>query len=93
MKKIILTAVFILLTSILFADVIKIPFSCFPKQLQKEFKKNHIKLDLSGNDRTKDSFGFINNLGTNFEIITYKSITIEELELIKKITFDTIKEE
>jgi hypothetical protein len=87
MKKIILTIAILLITSLAYSYELKIPFSCYPKDLQDDFADKGIKLDLSGNDRTPDSWGFIDNRGSNFIICTYKPLDIEELELVKKIIF------
>ena len=85
MKKLILTILFCLITSITFSDEFKIPFSCYPKQVQSKFKEHKLKLDLSGNNRTEDSWGFIQNKGTMFTIFTYSNITAEEMDLMLTI--------
>ena len=54
-----------------------IPFACYPKVVQEEFKKEGFKLDLSANDRTKDSWGFIASEGSNYYIYTYYPIPKE----------------
>lgn len=73
-----------ILCSIVFADTIQIPFSCYPKDIQAKFEKVNKKVDLSANDRTEDSWAFINSKGTSYDIVTYAPVTLEELELIKK---------
>ena len=64
------------------ADEIQIPFSCYAKDLQKEFLERGYKLDLSGNDRTRDSWGFLKNEGSKYSLFTYASVTSEELNMI-----------
>jgi len=83
--KIAFIIIFLFITAFAYADAFEIPFSVYPKELQAQFAEEGKKLDLSGNDRTKESWGFIENKGTEFIIYTYKSATIEDLNLIKKI--------
>lgn len=61
------------------------PFSCYPKEIQKKCAEYGKKLDLSGNDRDENSWGFLVNEGTQFTIYTYESITEEDLELMLEI--------
>ena len=80
---------FILFFSALsFADEIQVPFSVYPKQVQKVFAKYGYKLDLSALDRTKKSWGFLESKGTKYYIYTYQSITKRELEEIGKIIME-----
>ena len=90
MKRLILLLIFILITTNAFADKLGIPFSCYPRELQACFAKHGLKVDLSGNDRTYDSFGFIKNEGTEFWIYTYYNCTREELELIMKVIWESM---
>ena len=85
MKKYILFLVLFLFVSGLFADELTIPFPCYPKKIQEKFAEYGMKLDLSGNDRTSDSWGFLENKGAEFIIYTYKPVTKEELSIIMKI--------
>lgn len=71
-----------------FADEFSIPFSVYPKQLQAKFKEHNLKLDLSGNDRTEDSFGFILNKGTSFSIFTYFNLTDEQMDVLLDILLE-----
>lgn len=79
--------VFLLLMTTAFADELQVPGSCYPKVLQEQFREYGLKLDLSGNDRTEDSFGFIDNRGTSFNIITYRPLTRDDFNIISKILF------
>src|SRR3990167_5990885 len=67
------------------ADVLEVPFSCWPKDLEIFFYKNGMKLDLSSDVRTSDSWGYIVNEGSSYKIITYRSIQKEDFEIIQKI--------
>jgi len=67
------------------ADEFMFPFSCYPKQVQEKFAEHGKKLDLDGNDRTEESWGFIENQGTNFKIYTYYSATEEDLQIIVEL--------
>ena len=78
--------------SIALADKIEIPFQCFPKEIQKSFKQYGIKLDLSGNDRSQDSWGFIQNEGSRYNLFSYNLLTIKELELVGKIIVENLNE-
>ena len=93
MKKIIFGFIFFItfITVNCYADNIIIPFSCFPKQIQEKFLKHNVKLELNGEIRQKDTFGFIKNNGNSYEIVTYKPVTNEELEMIKNIIFEDLK--
>ena len=97
MKNIIFAFLFILLLlfvliSSVFADELRVPFSCWPKDLQTKFAETGRKLDLSANDRTKDSWGYIESKGSQFSLFTYRSVTPEDFEVIQKIVFAIEKE-
>jgi hypothetical protein len=62
------------------ADEILIPWSCYPKQVQEAFAEQGMKLDLSGNDRTPESWGFLENKGMEFIIYSYKPMTKQDWE-------------
>jgi len=74
-------------------DKLIIPFDCYPKELQKKFAQTGRKLDLSGNDRTKDSWGFVTSEGMQFYIYTYKPATKEDFNIIRKIIFNKMNYE
>lgn len=65
-----------------FADKFQINYSCWPQEIQAEFKKHDIKLDLDGSERTDDSWGYILNEGSSYTILTYKSATPEQMKLM-----------
>lgn len=71
-----------------YSDKVSIPFDTYLKLMQVEFYERGYKLDLDGNNRTKESWGFIENRGNKFNIYTYKPITVEELEMIKEVTWE-----
>ena len=75
------------------ADQLEIPFSCYPKLLQKEFARNKLKLDLDPAKRDKKSWGYLKNEGAGYKIYTYKSITKEELGVVLKIVRDIEKKQ
>ena len=83
MKKLLILLFFIPLT--LLADEFRFPFSPYPKEIQARFAEYDKKLDLTGNDRTKESWGFIESKGTSFIIYTYRTATDEELDIIMDI--------
>jgi len=85
MKKYILFIVFAFICTVGYADEIKIPFSCWPKELKKAFAEQGKKLDLNGSKRTNDSWGYILNRGSEYTIYTYQSVSSEDFALIQKI--------
>ncbi len=89
MKKLILLIVFILLYSNVNADILKIRFECDPQVLQEAFLSKGYVVDIEGERRTKYSWGFIRNLGMEYEVITYKPITDKELEMVKEIIWQS----
>ncbi|HEC64909.1 MAG TPA: hypothetical protein ENI23_06440 [bacterium] len=80
MKKLLI--IFLLFANLAYSDQLLIPFDCYPKEVQKQLAKTGRKLDLSGNDRTEDSWGFIENKGSVYIIYTYKSATKDDLGAI-----------
>ena len=52
------------------------------KELQEMFKDEGLKLDLSPNERTKESWGFLVNKGSEYAIYTYHSSTSEERKVL-----------
>lgn len=76
----------LLVTGICSADELIIPRGCYPIQLQEAFAERGLQLDLDGNDRDETSWGFLKNEGNQYRIYTYKSITREELGMVREIT-------
>jgi hypothetical protein len=74
------------------ADELNIPYSCFPQALQKEFKKNKLKLDLDPVKRNKKSWGYLKNEGSSYKIYTYRSATPQDLSTVYKIASKVAKE-
>ena len=70
MKKIGLILILLIATNC-YADSFKVPFSCYPKEVQKVFTEYDVKLDLDANERTEGSWGFLENKGTEYWIHTY----------------------
>ena len=70
-----------------FSDQLSIPFSCWPIELQAAFAEQGKKLDLSGVERTDDSWGYIENKGSEYTIYTYRATTKEDFDIISKIVF------
>ena len=73
-------------TSICFADGVIIPGSIKVEAFKKEMKSHG--MDLYGTD---NSDGEVENKGTQMKVITYKSVTPEQLELIKDIATKTVR--
>ena len=75
--------------SVLHADELQIPFSCYPKQLQSKFSDRGYKLDLSANDRDEKSWGFLESKGSKFSIFTYNPATPKEMSDVMQIVGET----
>lgn len=86
MKKILggLIVLMLSLPSIAHADGVIIPASIKVNEFKKEMKI--LGMDLYGND---ESDGEIINNGTSIKVVTYKPISIEQLELLKETAFKT----
>jgi len=84
-KQGLITILLMLIVSVGNADVLIARHDIYPKELQKQFSERGYKLDLNGNDRDEDSWGFLVNEGSQFKIYTYKSTTDEELKMIMEI--------
>ncbi len=87
MKYLIIILV-LLLSNAAFSDQFRLPFSCYPQELQAKFERAGYKLDLSANDRTRESWGFIQSEGASFSIFTYKSLQKEEMVAMHKILME-----
>lgn len=79
--------IILFLCSVVSADELRVPLSCWPKELQAEFKAVGLKLDLNSIDRTDDSWGYVVNKGSEFVLFTYHSATKEDFNAIQKIVF------
>ncbi len=89
MKKLIIALILIfLLTGTAYCDKLQVPFSCYPKQLQEVFAGQGIKLDLDGNDRTPESWGFLKNEGAEYYIYTYYAVTEEGLMIVMDLIWE-----
>lgn len=70
-----------------FADEVNIPFAINKTKFLEETKS--LGLDLYDNE-TSD--GFIKNEGQKFIVYTYKTITVEQLNIIKDCTFKSLRD-
>ena len=82
---------FLFICNLSYSDELLVPFSCYPKDLQKRFAENGRKLDLNGNDRTPESWGFLFNKGAGYVIYTYRTATPKDLEIMLKVTTEASK--
>lgn len=73
-------------TSMSFADGVIIPGSIKIEEFKKVMKENG--MDLYGDD---ESDGFIENEGNKIKVVTYKSVTMEQLEMMKETAFKTVR--
>ena len=88
MKIFIIAIILLSFITLSYADEIKIPVSCYPKEVQAKFLEHGYKLDLSANDREKDSWGFLVSRGSEFSIFTYKQIDVTTLNNIQTIVME-----
>ena len=77
----------LLVPTLVHADGVLIPRSIKIEQFKTEMKE--LGMDLYGND---DSDGTVENLGTSMKVITYGSVTIEQLELIREVSAKNVRE-
>ena len=78
--------IIVLFMNVSYSETFEIPASCFPKVVQAHFIEYGYKVDLSPNDRDDKSWAFLENEGTKFKIITYYTITDDELILLREIS-------
>ena len=69
-----------------FADEVRIPFGVYMDEFKSECKKNG--LDLEGR---RDSDGFVTDRASDFSVFAYRRLNDEELEVIKQVTWKTIR--
>lgn len=74
-------------TAISYADGVIIPVSINTDDFKKEMKDKGI--DLYG---TSESDGFIEDKGNQIKVVTYKPVTIEQMELMKEVSFRTVRQ-
>jgi len=72
----------ILLSSLSFADEIKVPFAIYVEEFKAEAKEKGFDLY-----EKRESDGFIVSRGAEFSVFTFKEATPEQLELIKFLAF------
>jgi len=75
-----------------YCDQLQLPFSCYPKDLQQGFARRGIKLDIDSNNRTKESWGFLENKGTYYILVTYKPVTDKDFDVIDAVTEEIRRE-
>lgn len=86
-KKLAIGVILIAICSTAYADNIKIPFPCYPKEIQEQFEVYGYKVDLNGNDRTTESWGFIINEGMTYTICTYQPVQKNDFIVINEVVF------
>ena len=74
-----------LVTNFAYADQFTVPFECNPRKIQREFAKAGIKLDMMYEEKSKESWGYIFNAGSNYSIYSYRPATEEEMYLLMEI--------
>lgn len=82
----ILMGVFLGSTVISYADGVIVPFSIKVDSFKKEMKSHG--MDLEGKD---NSDGEIQNNGNSLKVITYRPVTMEQLEIIKQASIKTMR--
>lgn len=87
MKKIALIIILMLIAGYAIADEIICPFTTYPREVQKRFAEHGYKVDLDGNDRTPESWAFLDNRGSELRICTYQPITKKGFDTITKVLF------
>ena len=83
-----LLVLFTLVTVVAFnahPDEFKIPFSCYPQEVQKFLAEHDRKLDLIHEPRTIHSWGYLFNKGSEFNIYTYKPATDEDMDILLEL--------
>jgi hypothetical protein len=85
MKKIIIALILLFITSTVYADKLIVPFSVYPKDFAKLCYDYGRTIDLSGNDRTEESWGFIQSEGSSFIIYTYYPATKDDMKWLLRI--------
>jgi hypothetical protein len=92
MKKLFIVLMLLGMCVTAFADEFKVPFSCYPKQLQQDLLAQGLKFDLSANDRKKDSVGFIESRGSSYSIFTYEPATPKQMDIILKVVMSEMQQ-
>jgi len=89
MNKVVVGVMGLLLasTTIVFADGVVIPGSIKVEAFKREMSERG--MDLSGGD---DADGVIENYGTKIKVITYKPVTLEQMELMREVAIKTVRE-
>ena len=77
MRIALILIIILLLCNVAYADKLGIPFDCYPKAIQEAFAEEGLKVDFRAEDRTKDSWGFIQSEGSRYYIYTYHPIPRE----------------
>lgn len=85
------TAIIVLILAIVavpysFSDEVRVPFAIYLEDFKAEAKENGFDLY-----DTRESHGFIENKGGRFTVCTYRSVTQEQLDLIKELTWKHLR--
>lgn len=70
-----------------FADVAWIPGSIKVERFKEEMAK--VGMDLSGTD---EADGLVENFGTKLKVVSYRSLTIEQLDQLKEAARVSLRE-
>lgn len=85
MKRFIILILLLVISGSAMADKFMVPHSCYPQKIVRKFAEYGLKLELSGEYRDKDSWGYLINEGNKFTIYTYYSVTEEERLMLLEI--------
>lgn len=73
-------------TSISYADGVIIPVSIKVERFKELMKEKG--MNLYGGD---DADGEVQNNGTAIKVITYRPVTLEQMDLIREVAFKTVR--
>lgn len=90
-KGLITALILFIFMPFVYPDIFEIPYTCYPKVIQQHFADYKYKIDLFPNERDADSWGFLENGGTSFKIVTYHGLGDEELRILREITISLMK--
>ena len=85
-KVLVIIGLCLLIASPLLADEIEIPFAIYTQDFIEDALTKGFDLTDS-----RDAHGFIDNRGARFIVCTYKQVTMEQLDLIKNLTWKHLR--
>lgn len=91
MKNLLTVLSIFLSITIAHADELIIPFPCYPQKIAEKFLMKGYVIDLSANERTQISYGFIVSRGNEYSIFTYNPVSNEDLQKILSIAMSMIE--